>query len=610
MLEDPKYGEIQKTWLMLSLAFQTHRWMATVALILLPLGTLLVQLDALWLKLAVDGAVSGDPFRTLLSTGLVAISLGLGVAFLAPAGLYQSKFSQHVTLAAQRRVAELVASLPGIEHHERPDFLDRIELLRQSDGVFGEMPRSLASNITRVLLMGGTIILLASVHPIMLLLPLFAVPTLIATSRGQGRLREAESTTAASFRLSRHMFEVGTQPQSAKEVRVFNSEPELMRRYGESRQQVLQTRLRTEWIVGVWNGLASTASQVGFAFSLVAVVWLATRGRATPGDVLLAMVLVSRINSQVSEAVAIFGSMQQQLRSAERLLWLMEYVNSFSRRADQRAPESLQSGIVMEGVSFKYPGTDRHVLREINLDVPAGSVVALVGENGAGKTTLVKLLLRFYDPTEGRILADGIDLKSVDHTDWRKLCTGEFEDFAKLEFVLRESVGVGYLPDIDKEGPVTAALVRAGAEEISSSLGGRLETQLGRTWEGGVELSMGQWQKVALGRSWMRPGALLAVLDEPTSSLDPQAEYALFQRIAEQSRQYREQGSITVIVSHRFSTVRMADVILVMKDGTIVEWGTHAELMKAGGLYAELFNLQATQYMPTTPLSEREKPTP
>jgi ATP-binding cassette, subfamily B, bacterial len=232
----------------------------------------------------------------------------------------------------------------------------------------------------------------------------------------------------------------------------------------------------------------------------------------------------------------------------------------------------------------------------VSLRIPAGAVVAIVGDNGAGKSTLVKLLARFYEPTSGRIRVDGVLLSDIAPADWRAAVSAGFQDFAKFELLAREAVGVGWLADIDDSPAVVAALSRAGGDELPTAWPAGLETQLGATFDG-VEASGGQWQKIALGRAMMRTAPLLLLLDEPTSALDAETEHALFERYAAATgRAAASVGGVTVLVSHRFSTVRMADLIVVVDGGRIVESGSHQELMARGGLYAELYDLQASSY--------------
>jgi ATP-binding cassette subfamily B protein len=259
-------------------------------------------------------------------------------------------------------------------------------------------------------------------------------------------------------------------------------------------------------------------------------------------------------------------------------------------------PSRLHQGITLDHVSFAYPGTDRVVLDDVSLTLPAGAVVAIVGENGAGKTSLVKLLAKLYAPTSGAIFVDGQPLGRMPAADWRARLAGAFQDFFRFEFRARQSVGIGDVPRLDDHPAVDTAIGRAGADDVIDRLGQGLETQLGPTWPDGVEVSFGQWQKLALARGFMRDEPLLLVLDEPTAALDAETEHALFERYAAGARRDGDGGRITVLVSHRFSTVRMADLIVVLDGARLVEVGTHEDLLARGGQYAELYGIQAAAY--------------
>ncbi len=237
------------------------------------------------------------------------------------------------------------------------------------------------------------------------------------------------------------------------------------------------------------------------------------------------------------------------------------------------------------------------MLDDVNLHLDPGSVVAIVGENGAGKTTLVKLLCKMYQPTSGRILIDNVDLARMPPDQWRSRLAGAFQDFFRFEFKARHSVGIGDVPHLDDGPAVIAAVDRAGAGDVVEHLASGLETQLGPTWPDGVEISFGQWQKLALARGFMRETPLLLILDEPTAALDAETEHALFERFAAAAHSEKERaGRITILVSHRFSTVRMADFIIVLDGSRVAESGTHEALLAKGGQYAQLYNIQATAY--------------
>jgi ATP-binding cassette, subfamily B, bacterial len=283
------------------------------------------------------------------------------------------------------------------------------------------------------------------------------------------------------------------------------------------------------------------------------------------------------------------------MRSMRKLL---EELYPARAQSVQPAPERIERGVRVEGMTFRYPGTETNVLEDIDLELPAGSTIAFVGENGAGKSTLVKLLCRFYEPTGGRIAVDGVDLASIDAHAWRDRIAAGFQDFAKFELLASESVGIGDLPRVSDRAAIEQAVDRGAARDVVEDMPEGLETPIGTSHpEGGAELSGGQWQKLALARAMMRERPLLLVLDEPTSALDASAEHELFERYAVSARAVaRATGGIAVFVSHRFSTVRMADLIVVVEDGRIAEQGTHAELVALSGLYAELFDLQAAAY--------------
>jgi len=254
--------------------------------------------------------------------------------------------------------------------------------------------------------------------------------------------------------------------------------------------------------------------------------------------------------------------------------------------------------IRLDHVSFAYPGTSRVVLDDVSVALPAGAVVAIVGENGAGKTTLVKLLAKMYEPSSGSIYVDELPLARISTDKWRERVSGAFQDFFRFEFRVRYTVGLGDVPRMDDEPAVLAAVDRSGAGDVVTRLTSGLETQLGPTWPAGVELSFGQWQKLALARGFMREEPLLLVLDEPTAALDAETEHALFERYAAaaRGREGKRTGRITILVSHRFSTVRMADLIVVLDGARLVQVGTHEELMAKGGQYAELYGIQAAAY--------------
>ncbi len=328
---------------------------------------------------------------------------------------------------------------------------------------------------------------------------------------------------------------------------------------------------------------------------MAAVAFVALRMRASPGDVLLVLTAGWRLSNYIGATVGEIGFLRGiWLDGSKRMAWLEDYAARMLEGADTPAPDSLGRGIRFEHVSFTYPGTDKLVLDDVNLAIEPGTVVALVGENGAGKSTLVKLLCRMYPPSRGKITIDGVELARIHPEGWRERLAGAFQDFFRFEFKARHSVGLGDVPRLDDAAAVAAAVERAGASDVVAVLTAGLETQLGPTWPEGVDLSFGQWQKLALARGFMREKPLVLVLDEPTAALDAETEHALFERYAAAARD--DESQITLLVSHRFSTVRMADFIVVLDGARVVETGTHDALMAKRGQYAELYGIQAAAY--------------
>jgi ATP-binding cassette subfamily B protein len=334
----------------------------------------------------------------------------------------------------------------------------------------------------------------------------------------------------------------------------------------------------------------------GLAY-VVGIVYVASVIDAPAADVLLVVAAGSRLSSYIGATVGEVGFLRGiWLDGSRRLAWLEDYAAALTATADLPVPDRLTDGISFEDVSFAYPGTDRLVLQDVSVELPAGAVVAVVGENGAGKTTLVKLLAKLYEPTSGRILVDGVDLARLPADGWRARLAGAFQDFFRFELRARHSVGLGDQPRYDDELAVVAAVQRAGADDVIERFEAGLDTQLGPTWPDGVEVSFGQWQKLALARGFMRDEPLVLVLDEPTAALDAETEHALFERYAAGVRRDAVGGRVTILVSHRFSTVRMADLIVVLDGARVVEVGSHADLMARGGQYAELYGIQAAAY--------------
>ncbi len=588
---------IPAMWRMVKRGYEAEPRLLVVAFGLSLLAALPDALLALWLMLLADGVLEAN--RTMVHVA----ALGLGVSATATWFLRvmsdrtQRRFRDRVTIALESHVARLQASVSSIEHHERPDHLDRLAVLRDQVFVLDHLYMSLFTTAGWILRLSVTIGLLVSVHPALALLGLFAAPTVLSSTWRPGVERAAEERGAQAERLARHLFQTATTAAPGKEVRVT----------GIGERLVADRRAAWErWYAPVaaarWGSAVShTVAWTVFGLAYVgAIVFVSSGHDASPGAVLLVLAAGARLSAYIAATVGEVGFLRGiWLDGSKRLAWLEDYAAGLVVDADQPAPDRLTEGIQLEGVSFAYPGTDRLVLEDVDLHLPAGAVVAVVGENGAGKTTLVKLLCQYYRPTRGRITVDGVDLCSIRPDEWRARLAGAFQDFFRFELVARHTIGVGDIPRLNDEPAVVTAVGRAGAGDVVERLTAGLATQLGPTWPGGVEVSFGQWQKLALARGFMRDAPLLLVLDEPTAALDAETEHALFERYADAARRdpgAGTNGRITVLVSHRFSTVRMADLIVVLDGARVVEVGTHDELLAGGGRYAELYRIQAAAY--------------
>ena len=587
-------GALPSMWRALRRAREAEPLLLIVAFSLALLAALPDALLALWLGLLADGVLGAKRGQ------VVGASIGLGASAAATWFLRvvsdrtQRRFRERVTIALEAHVARLQASVASIEHHERQEYVDRLAMLRNQVFVLDHMYWSLFTTCGWILRLGVTMVLLISVHPALTLLALFALPTVFTSTWRPEIERKADERGAWANRLSRHLFNVATTAPPGKEVRVTRIGSSLIARRRSAWEHWYGPVAAARRSSAMWHTLSWAAFGAGY---VAAVVFVTSILKAPPGSVLIVLAAGARLSAYVGATVGEIGFLRGfWLDGSRRLAWLEDYAASLEQNAVALAPERLEQGIHFEQVSFSYPGTDRLVLEDVNLHLRPGSVVAIVGENGAGKTTLVKLLCRMYQPTRGRILIDGVDLARINPDAWRSRLAGAFQDFFRFEFKALLSIGLGDLVRHEDPSAVAGAVSQAGAGDVVEDLEHGLDTQLGPTWPGGVEISFGQWQKLALARGFMRQRPLLLVLDEPTAALDAETEHGLFERFAAASRQGAVDGRITILVSHRFSTVRMADFIVVLDGAHVVESGTHEELLAKAGQYAELYGIQAAAY--------------
>ena len=582
---------LSSMWRLCKLGYRHEPGLLVAGFLLSLAAALPDALLALWLALLGKGVLEAD--RRLLAVAAAGLGLSAAATWVLRVvdTRVQRRFRDRVTIALEAHVARLQASVATIAHQERPEWLDRLTVLREQVFVLDHLYMSLFSTAGWALRLGVTVGLLVSISPWLATLALFALPTIAASAWRPAVERDAQERGAPAQRLARHLFVTATTAPPGKEVRVTGIGPRLAADRRAAWERWYGPLASARWGSAAWQSAAWAVFGAGYVGAVVVVASVLDAG---PAAVLLVLAAGSRLSAYIAATAFEIGFLRGiWMDGSRRLAWLEDYAKAVAAWGGEPVPDRLAEGIRLEQVSFAYPGSDRLALDDLSLTLPAGTVVALVGENGAGKTTLVKLLCKLYEPTSGRILVDGRPLGRMDAGAWRARLAGAFQDFFRFELRARHSVGVGDLPRHDDEPAVAAAVGRAGAADVVGRLAAGLDTQLGPAWPGGVEVSFGQWQKLALARGFMREGPLLLVLDEPTAALDAETEHALFERYAAAAR---AGTGITLLVSHRFSTVRMADLIVVLDGARLVEVGSHADLLARGGQYAELYNLQAAAY--------------
>ncbi|NJQ01087.1 ABC transporter ATP-binding protein [Streptomyces zingiberis] len=532
--------------------------------------------------------------------GALALAVLIGVAahVTAAAGNrtrynYQHDLTDRVDLEVNREILTATASIPTLEHLERPGYLNRLELLRRHTSALAGSCWALTDTGIAVMGAGLSLWLLIGVHPALAALALLALPSLWAVKFAERSLARARNTTAEDQRLENRIHRMVLAPESGKEIYLAGAGSVLDETAHVARTRVVtavvKARLRaTGWQLSGWVIYAA-----GFIAALILTVSLVAQGRASLGDLMLVITLGTQLRFQIHATTSGFSRIAEAGHATGHYLWLSAHARRRRSTGTCQIPSMLKRGIQMRDVSFTYPGSPVPVLSGVNLTLRPGSTVAVVGVNGAGKTTLVKLLSGMYAPTAGRVDIDGVPLGELDIEAWRRGLTGAFQDFVRFQLPVRHTVGIGEPDAMDSQEEVARAVREAGAEAIIARLPEGLDTQLGPVY-GGTELSQGQWQRLALARALMRRRPRLLVLDEPTAALDPLAEHELYEAFMRQAK--AAPGQITLLVSHRFSTVRGADHIVVLDGGRVTEEGTHTQLMAAGGRYAELYLTQAAAY--------------
>ncbi len=580
------------------LVWQTSPWMTTWNILLralqsaTPLGLLYIS------KLIIDEVVRlaqshGDTgYRYLWELvaaefALVIISGALGRAIGLVDGLLGEQVANHTSVRIMQHASTL-----DLDQFEDSEFYDKLERARQQTAgrtaLLSQVLSQVQDVVTMIFLAAG----LLTFSPWLILLLLVAVlPSFFAETHFNDRFYAlAWGETSARRELDYIRF-LGASDESVKEVKIFNLSHYLVNRFRQLANKFYNDKRRLSIRYNIWAVVFSLIGSAGYYAAYVFIILQTVRGQLTIGDLAFLGGSFRQLRGVLEGVLMRFTSVTQGAIYLRDLFEFFEIQPRITHPKNARPfPNPIREGFVFENVGFKYLNSTRWANRHLSFTLHAGEKLALVGENGAGKTTLVKLLARLYDPSEGRILLDGHDLREYDLNELRMQVGVIFQDFQRYQMTFAQNIAVGNIAEIENAARIEQAAEKSMADMLYPRLPGGFSQMLGRRFANGVELSGGEWQKVALARAYMKNAQLL-ILDEPTAALDARAEYEVFQRFADLTR-----GKSAVLISHRFSTVRMADRILVLEGGELLEIGTHEELIANKGRYEELFTLQAAGY--------------
>jgi ATP-binding cassette, subfamily B, bacterial len=566
---------------------------ATIALGALTLVAAVLPISVAWAGKQIVDAVVAHHSEVALRWVLIELGLVAGMAASSRGlGLVRSLLGARLSVDINVLILNKALSLE-LRHFEDPEFYDQLTRARREASA---RPVSVVleffSIVQNVLTLGGYAALLVQFSGWAVVGLLFAaVPATVAEMRfGAAAFRMRNWRSPDARRMS-YLEYVLANDAHAKEVKLFGLGPLFLERY----RTLGETFYREDRDLAVkrqgWGYLLSMVATGSFYACYAFMAIAAAAGRLTLGNMTLYVMAFRQGQNAFQSILAALGGMYEDNLYMSNLFKFLEIQVERPALAASTEPVRDEKGIRFENVGFRYPNQEKWALKDINLFVPAGQSLALVGHNGAGKTTFIKLLTRLYRPTEGRILLDGRDLNDWPEEDLRSRLGVIFQDFNEYQLKVRENVGVGSVPHLEDEPRLERAVESGGAAELVASFPEKLDAPLGRWFRDGVELSGGQWQKIALARAFMREEADILVLDEPTAALDAEAEAVVFERFRRLAK-----GRTTIVISHRFPTVRMADRIIVVEGGHLIEQGTHDELVAAGGRYAKLFRLQAEGY--------------
>ena len=580
----------------------------TLAIMLLRALRAAIPIAVLWIgKLIIDGVLqsvqaveANQPVNWDHLIMLVSIELGIalvGEALARLSSLYESLLGDLFANRTSIQLMEHAASL-DLEQFEDAETYDRLERARrQTVGRIGLFTQLLGTVQDLITMASLSVALLVYVPWLLLLLAVSVIPSFLGESHFASMGYSLLYSWTPQRRLLDYLRYAGASDITAKEVKLFGLSPFLVHRYAKLSDEFYQANKSLAFKRSLVSGLLAIIGTVGYYSAYGVIIYLTIRGHRSPAGVFTIGVLTFLAASFRQSRDLIQRVLMSLNQIYEQSLYLDDLFSFFTLKPRISSspgavlvPQPIREGFTFEDVGFRYPGGEKWAVRHLSFSLGAGERIALVGENGAGKTTLAKLLARLYDPSEGRILLDGVDLREYDVDSLRQNVGVIFQDFVRYDLNVRENIAIGDIGKLDDARAIDLAADRSLASQVIAKLPQGLDQMLGRRFEGAVDLSGGEWQKVALARAYLRDAQLL-ILDEPTAALDARAEYEVFLRFSELTA-----GKMAVLISHRFSTVRMADRILVLQGGQLIEQGTHEELLARSGLYAELFALQARGY--------------
>jgi len=530
-----------------------------------------------------------DPVITLLllELGLAVLSDVLGRAV----SLLDSLLSERFSIATSVRLMAHAATL-DLEDFEDSELQDRLERARrQAAGRMGLMGQMFgqAQDVVTIVSFGAGLFWYAPW--LLVLMAIALVPAFIGEAHFNAQSYWLNYMRAPERRELDYVRQTAASVETAKEVKIFGLSDFLIDRYRQLANDFFNANRRLALRRAGWGSVLTALGTSAYYVAYAYIVWRTVHGEFSIGDLTFLAGSFRRLRTLLENLLSGFSSLAGQAMYLDDLFSFFEIRPEIVSPANARPfPKPVRDGFVFEDVGFRYPGAEHWAVRNLSFTLHAGEVLALVGENGAGKTTLVKLLARLYDPDEGRVLLDGHDLREYDLFELRANVGVIFQDFVRYHLTAADNIAVGRIEERGNRGRIEAAAERSLADEVIEKLPGRYDQLIGKRFRTGLDLSGGEWQKIAIARAYMRDAQVL-ILDEPTAALDARAEYEVFQRFKELSR-----GKTAVLISHRFSSVRMADRIVVLADGRVDAIGTHEELLTRGGLYAELFELQAAGY--------------